>query len=305
MSNPPISRYGGYVHSNPNYEDFETWNSVCEDAEPDWEYRNVQREAREQREREERAAARRQREREEAEQRERKQREEQERKEREARRALERKEAARKEQEKKEREQKEEEEEEQKVIRALVIKRMQEELKKMEKEEEALWEEALREEEAEVYWKLRRSQEELERTVNITKMGLEQAKQDLRESQRETGSYWGRSEAVHPGSQHEEATKDTRSFLGVHHNRNSDLEEEDAVLGAEDDRPQAKHETPVDPDLVFELDYVEDILRTMAESLRTEQEDRMKANEAKSVSNEDTTHTRPPAAGWSGGCILV
>jgi len=54
-----ISRYGGwYKHSNPNYEDFEMWNSVCEDAEPDWEYRNSQRAKREEREREARAAAR-------------------------------------------------------------------------------------------------------------------------------------------------------------------------------------------------------------------------------------------------------
>jgi hypothetical protein len=194
MSDPPISRYGGYVHSNPNYEDFKMWNSACEDAEPDWEYRNAQREEREQREKAQRAAERMEQERKEQEQKEKRQREEQERKEWKARRALARKEAARREQ--KEREQKEKEEEEQKAIRALVIKRMQEELKKMKKEEEAL-----KEEEAEVYWKLRRSQEELERTINITKLGLERAKQDLQESQRETDSYQRRSEAVHSGSQ--------------------------------------------------------------------------------------------------------
>jgi CRISPR/Cas system-associated protein Cas10 (large subunit of type III CRISPR-Cas system) len=50
---PPIPRYAGYQHSNPNYEDFEMWNTVCEDAEPGWEYRNVQREEKEQKAREE------------------------------------------------------------------------------------------------------------------------------------------------------------------------------------------------------------------------------------------------------------
>ncbi|CAD0109903.1 unnamed protein product [Aureobasidium uvarum] len=43
-SDDSIPRYGGYKHSNPNYEDFEMWNSVCEDAEPDWEYKEAQRE---------------------------------------------------------------------------------------------------------------------------------------------------------------------------------------------------------------------------------------------------------------------
>jgi hypothetical protein len=43
----------------------------------------------------------------------------------------------------------------------------------------------------------------------------------------------------------------------------------------------------------------------MAESLRTEQEERMRTDEAKSVENEDITHTQPPATSWSGGCILM
>ncbi|KAG9596215.1 hypothetical protein KCU77_g5499, partial [Aureobasidium melanogenum] len=42
-SNASIPRYGGYKHSSPCYEDFEMWNSVCEDAEPGWEYKEAQR----------------------------------------------------------------------------------------------------------------------------------------------------------------------------------------------------------------------------------------------------------------------
>lgn len=274
MSDPPIPRYGGYVHSNPNYEDFEMWNSVCEDAEPDWEYRNAQREKREQREREERAAARRQQEREEAERRQRKQREEQERREWEARRALARKEAARRERKEKE-------------------------------------EEATRREHAEAFQKLEKLQEELERSINITKMDLQRAYRNLQESQRQAESYERRSEAVHPGSQPhgtsqtEEASDNTQYLLVIHHNHSSDFEEEDAVLGAEDDRLHIEHGKPIDPNLVFELDHVEDILRTMAESLRSEQEETMRSDEAKSVDDEEITHTQRSAAGWSGGCILM
>jgi hypothetical protein len=57
MSEPPIPRYAGYQHSNPNYEDFEMWNCVCEDAEPGWEYKQHERVEREQTAREEREAA--------------------------------------------------------------------------------------------------------------------------------------------------------------------------------------------------------------------------------------------------------
>lgn len=42
-SNDPIPRYGGYKHASPVYEDFEMWNSVCEDAEPGWEWKESQR----------------------------------------------------------------------------------------------------------------------------------------------------------------------------------------------------------------------------------------------------------------------
>ncbi|KAH0371561.1 hypothetical protein KCU65_g1851, partial [Aureobasidium melanogenum] len=48
-SNDSIPRYGGYKHSSPVYEDFEMWNSVCEDAEPGWEWKESQRQKREQR----------------------------------------------------------------------------------------------------------------------------------------------------------------------------------------------------------------------------------------------------------------
>lgn len=98
-----IPRYGGwYKHSNPNYEDFEMWNSVCEDAEPDWEYRNSQRAEREDREREERAAARRDQERREQEAREKRAKEEKERKEVEAILAIARRENAKWQQQRKE-----------------------------------------------------------------------------------------------------------------------------------------------------------------------------------------------------------
>lgn len=42
-SNASIPRYGGYKHSSPVYEDFEMWNSVCEDAEPGWEWKESRR----------------------------------------------------------------------------------------------------------------------------------------------------------------------------------------------------------------------------------------------------------------------
>ncbi|KAG9549213.1 hypothetical protein KCU71_g15450, partial [Aureobasidium melanogenum] len=42
-SEDSIPRYGDYKHSSPVYEDFEMWNSVCEDAEPGWEYKEAQR----------------------------------------------------------------------------------------------------------------------------------------------------------------------------------------------------------------------------------------------------------------------
>jgi trichohyalin len=66
MSNhdTPIPRYAGHQHSNPNYEDFEMWNVVCEDAELDWEYSSARREEREARESAERQAIWRQQERE-------------------------------------------------------------------------------------------------------------------------------------------------------------------------------------------------------------------------------------------------
>ena len=89
----PISRYGGYIHSNPNYEDFEMWNCVCKDAEIDWEYRHHGREEREQREREQSEREQKEREQKEREQKEREQREREQRerqqREREARHALE------------------------------------------------------------------------------------------------------------------------------------------------------------------------------------------------------------------------
>lgn len=42
-TNNSILRYAGYKHSSPVYEDFKMWYSVCEDAEPGWEYKESQR----------------------------------------------------------------------------------------------------------------------------------------------------------------------------------------------------------------------------------------------------------------------
>lgn len=72
-----------------------------------------------------------------------------------------------------------------------------------------------------------------------------------------------------------------------------------------DSRSQAEHQKPAGPDLVFELDHLEDILRTMAESLRAEQEERMTTEESESFRSGDTDQNQPPAAGWSVGCILM
>lgn len=43
-----ISRYGGYKYSFRRYEDFEMWNSPCEDAELGWTYKEAQRQAKKQ-----------------------------------------------------------------------------------------------------------------------------------------------------------------------------------------------------------------------------------------------------------------
>jgi len=262
-----ISRYGGwYKHSNPNYEDFEMWNSVCEDAEPDWEYRNSQRAKREDREREARAAARQEQERREVEARNKKQREEQESREWNAARTAARKEAARKEQESKERKQREEQE-------------------KAEKE----------------------AQEEMKRKADIAK-----AKQanDLLDTLNQLLAEIRLKENV-------EKTR---------------YEEEDAVLGAEEDRDftssyekarfadaararfqaledafgvkkttstnssdDTGHGKSVDTDLTFELNHLEDILKTMAESLRAE-----RTEEVRSKDQDQNL-----SAGWSVGCVLM
>lgn len=47
-SEDSIPRYGGYKHSSSRYEDFEMWNSPCEDAEPGWTYKEAQRQAKKQ-----------------------------------------------------------------------------------------------------------------------------------------------------------------------------------------------------------------------------------------------------------------
>ncbi|KAG9839927.1 hypothetical protein KCU98_g9015, partial [Aureobasidium melanogenum] len=47
--NDSIPGYGGCKHPSSCYEDFEMWNSVCEDAEPGWEYKEAQRMAEQER----------------------------------------------------------------------------------------------------------------------------------------------------------------------------------------------------------------------------------------------------------------
>lgn len=263
-----IPRYGGwYKHSNPNYEDFEMWNSVCEDAEPDWEYRNSQRAAREEVERQERAAARQEKERREAAVRERRRREEKETKELEVKRLAARKEAAREEQERNERE----------------------EIQEQKREREA--------------------QEEMKREANIAKTKqannildtLNQLLAEIRLQRPAEKVVYEEKDAVLGA---EEGRDQTSSYQI---DRSADAARTRAQILADafgvkkttstDDGPWAKNGKSSDPELVLELDHLEDILRTMAESLRAEQD--------QGVESEDISRDQRPAVGWSVGCVLM
>lgn len=270
MSNE-ISRYGGwYVHSNPNYEDFEMWNSVCEDAEPDWEYRNSQRAEREEREREARAVNRREQERREAEAKARKKKEEQEleRKQSEILAKASRK-AARLKQERKEREQREQRE------RAERQACLQEELERME------------------IAKVQQANNLLD-VLNELLAEIRAAKDASKTVYEEEDALLGAEEDKdHPSSCENDRSADAakvRSQLLAN------------VFGVkktmiEDDGSQTKNLKPSNSGLALELDHLEDLLRTMAESLSREQEEK--------VSSEDTTQNQPSAATWWASCVMM
>jgi len=262
-----ISRYGGwYKHSNPNYEDFEMWNSVCEDAEPDWEYRNSQRAKREEREREARAAARQEQGRREVEARKKRQREEQERKEWNAARTAARKETARQEQEGEERKQREEQEKEEKEA--------QEEMKK-----EADMAKAKQAHDLLNTLNQLLAETRLQKNAEKTRFEEKDAVPGAEEDRDFTSSYEKAKSADAARTRFQALSdafgvKKTTSANYTHH---------------------ADHGKSVDTDLASELNHLEDILKTMAESLRAEQTEEVRPKD------QDQT----PSAGWSMGCVLM
>ncbi|CAD0109904.1 unnamed protein product [Aureobasidium uvarum] len=84
---------------------------------------------------------------------------------------------------------------------------------------------------------------------------------------------------------------------------NYDDEEQDAMPGTEDDTCETRSIMP-ERELAFELDELEDLLRTMAESLRTEDADRMRAQEAERTTTDDDTQNQTSPTGWSGTCTI-
>ncbi|KAH0289100.1 hypothetical protein M436DRAFT_65915 [Aureobasidium namibiae CBS 147.97] len=261
-----ISRYGGwYKHSNPNYEDFEMWNSVCEDAEPNWGYRNSQRAEREEREREARATNRKEQERREVEARKRRQREEQEREERDATRTAARKEAARKEQESKERKQKEKKE-----------KEAQEEMKKKKKADIANAKQA-----NDLLDTLNQLLAEIRHQKNVEKTRYEEEDAVLgAEEDRDWTSSYEKARSVDAARSRFQVLADA---FGVKKTTSANYTD------------HADHRKSVNPDLAFELNHLEDILETMAESLRAEQTEEVRSK----------GHDQTLSAGWSLGCILM
>jgi hypothetical protein len=105
----------------------------------------------------------------------------------------------------------------------------------------------------------------------------------------------------------------------------------------EDDNPQTQHENLGGPSAFAGVDRLEGIMRTMAKSttteqeerlrieqeerlriedeerqkageeerMKTEQEEREEAEEAERVDSEDATQNQPPAAGRGGSCVFV
>ena len=79
----------------------------------------------------------------------------------------------------------------------------------------------------------------------------------------------------------------------------------DIETASKDHDPHIEHKRSVDPNLVFELEHLEDILRTIAESLRSEQKEESRVGEEQKAGNEETAQDQPPAAGWFGSCVLM
>lgn len=312
------------------------WNSPCEDAEPSWDWSSQQAQkeeterqhrewvAKEPERRAERAAARMEQQRRISEACEKKKREDTKKflkehmEEEQRRQAAARNEAEKKEQERREAEVREEAAREEAA-------RKEQERKEQEAQQALAKEEATRkqQERRERRWKEKQEYKDHLRNGHEAYLALK-SKRDKQLKREKAEQMNDLKAALH-------------KFLLVLQKRNAETtgaEEEDAVLGAEEDRDltspydddrsadaartrsqiltdtfgvkkttneddgsQTRNEKSVDPKLVSELDHLEDLLRAMAESLRTEKEER--------VRSEDTTKDQPPAAGWFGTCVLM
>ena len=254
-----ISRYGGwYKHSNLNYEDFEMWNSVCEDAEPDWEYRNSQRAKREEWEREARAAARQEQEKREVEARKKRQREEQEKREWEA---------GRKEQETKERKQREEQEK--------AEEEAQEEMKKKADIAKAKQANDFLNTLNQLLAKIR-----LQKTAQKTRYEEENAVFGAEED-RDWTSIYEKARSADAARTRFQALIDAFGVKKTTYANHTDHADHDGKS--------------VKTDLAFELNHLEDILRTMAESLKAEQTEDVRSKDQ----DQDLS------TGWSVGCVSM
>jgi hypothetical protein len=321
-SDTPIPRYGGYIHSNPNYEDFEMWNSVCEDAEQDWASRNAERAEREERERTARQAARREEERREVIRRAQRERERLERESEIREREVARKEkverAEKAEREQLERAKLEKEQQEKEAIRREQEKEAKQALarkesirREQEKKEQEQEEKRERKREADLALAREAANKEIQGQLDIAKAAQE-AEQQLQQTEMEANDEYCQRwvETIESGlpststSEEQEPAKDisadlTQRLLNLLRRRNAER------TGFEDDKTQIEHGEPADPDLATGLNHLRDILRAIAESLRAEQMERKRNEETEAAKSEDTTKDQPPAAGWYGGCILM
>jgi hypothetical protein len=320
--NTLIPRYGGYIHSNPNYEDFGMWNSVCEDAEPDWESRNAERAEREERERVARQAVRREEERRELRERERVERErmERERVERERER-VERVERAEREQLEKEQPEQERLEKEQQEKEAMsreqergakqTLATKEATRKEQEKKEQEQKEKREKNREAALALNREAVKKEIQKRADIAK-ATQEAEQQLQQTEMEANDAYCQRwiETVESGlpfasrSERQEPASDisadlTQRLLDLLRRRNAEKTE------SENDKPQAERGESVDPDLATELNHLRDILTAIAESLRAEQVERRENEETERAKSEDTTKNQPSAASWYAGCSLM
>jgi hypothetical protein len=321
-SDIPIPRYGGYIHSNPNYEDFEMWNSFCEDAEPDWASRNAERAEREERERTARQAARREEERREVIRRAQRERErlkrESEIREREVARKEKVERAEKAEREQLERAKLEKEQQEKEAIRREQEKEAKQALarkesirREQEKKEQEQEEKRERKREADLALAREAANKEIQGQLDIAKAAQE-AEQQLQQTEMEANDEYCQRwvETIESGlpststSEEQEPDKDlsadlTQRLLNLLRRRNAER------TGFEDDKTQTERGEPVDPDLAIELNHLRDILRAIAESLRAEQAERKRNEEMERAKSEDTTKDQPPAASWYAGCISM